>query len=102
MSGKQFTYNFNHAKAKNYWSLNAILGKLGKQRNLSVALQLISSVTEQALAFGAEALSISKSQRKSFGHSWNRTFMKIHSSTFYSRVVQQCQFFRGFLPICSI
>ena len=97
MSGRKFACNLVHAKTKFYRSSNAILGKLGKQRNPGVALQLISTIAMPALSFGIEALWLNKSQRQSIDHPWNRTFMKLYS-TFDKNIVQKCQFFGGFLP----
>ena len=68
------------------------------QRNPAVALKLISSIAVPILTFGMEALSLTKSQRLSLDHPWNRTFMKIYC-TLDKRIVQQCQHFGGFLPI---
>ena len=96
-SSRKFVVNFDNAKAKYYRSSNAILGKLGQQRNTAVALQLISSIAVPVLTYGVEELSLNKSQRLSLDHPWNRTFMKIYS-TFDNRIVQQCQYYGGFLP----
>src|ERR1051325_5801521 len=93
-SSRKFDVNFDNAKAKYYRSSNAILGKLGQQRNTAVALQLISSVAVPVLTYGVEALSLNKSKRLSLDHPWNRTFMKIYS-TFDNRIVQQCQYYGG-------
>lgn len=95
---KNFACNFDHAKMKYFRTSNAILGKLGKQRNPAVALQLISSISVPVLTFGLEALSLNKTQRQSLNHPWDSTFMKIYG-TFDIRIVQQCQNFGGFLPI---
>lgn len=98
LSSRKFVCNFDHAKAKYYRSSNAILGKLGKQRNPVVALQLISSIALPVLTFGLEALCLNKAQRLSLEHPWDRAFMKIYA-TFDKRIVQQCQYYGGFLPI---
>jgi hypothetical protein len=96
-SGSKFKCNFDQVKSKYYRSSNAILGKLGKQRNPAVALQLISSIAVPVLTFGVEALCLSKSEKQSLDHPWNRTFMKIYS-TFDNRIIKQCQYYGGFLP----
>ena len=96
LTGK-FACNFDHAKAKYYRSSNAILGKLGKQRNPAVALQLISTIAVPVLTYACETFNFNKSQRDSMDHPWNRTFMKIYN-TFDKCLVQQCQYYGGFLP----
>jgi hypothetical protein len=97
-SGRKFSSNFAHAKTKYYRSSNAILSKLGKQRNPAVALQLILSTAVPVLTYGMEALCLNKTQRQSLNLPWNRTFMKIFG-TFDNKIVKQCQFYGGFLPV---
>ena len=72
-----------------YRTSNAILGKLGKQRNPNVALQLIYSTAVPALTYCTEALSLNKVQQMSTEHPWDRTFMKLFN-TFDKQIVQQC------------
>ena len=50
------------------------------------------------LSYGMEALSLNKSQRQSIDHPWNKSFVEI-SSTFDNRIVRECQYYGGFLPI---
>ena len=96
-SGRKFVCNFDHAKAKFYRNSNAILGKLGNQRNPAVALHLIFSIAVPVLTYGVEILCLNKTQRLSLDHPWNRTFMKIYS-TFDGQIVKHkhCQLIGGF------
>ena len=98
VAGRQYKCCLDKAKAKFYRSSNAILGKLGKQRNPWVALQLISSTTVPVLTYGMESMHLNKSQRLSIDHPWDRTFMKMFS-TFDHKIVKDCQCYGGFLPI---
>jgi len=98
VAGTKFSCNFSNSKSKFYRSANAILGKLGSQRNPAVAMQLISSVALPILTFGTEALDFTKTQTISLEHPWTRIFMKVYS-TFDSQTVKLCQFYSGTLPL---
>ena len=93
VSGNKFSCNFDEAKRKFYRTSNAILGKLGKQRNPTVALHLIHSTAIPVLSYCLEALSLNKVQRMSIEHPWDRTFMKLFN-TFDKQIEQQCPFYR--------
>ena len=97
VSNRKFTCNFHYAKAKYYRSSNAILGKLGKQRNPAVALQLISSIAEPVLTYGMEAMKLNKTQMQAIDHPMERSFMKVYQ-TFDKRIIRQCQYYGSHLP----
>jgi exonuclease III len=98
MASTRFTCNFAKAKTKFYRSSNAILSRLGNQRNPAVALNLIESVALPVLTFSLEALRLNKSEAVSIDHPWCRTFMKLYW-TFDNSVVRECQMYGGFLPL---
>ena len=101
ISGTKFGCNLDKAKAKFYRSSNAILSKLGYQKNPAVALNLIASIALPSLLYGLETLTLNVSQKTSLSHPWNRTFMKIYS-TFDKNVIKQCQYYGGFLPFLYV
>lgn len=98
MAATRFRCNFDKAKAKFYRTSNAILSKLGSQRNPYVALHLIATTAVPILTYGLEALQLNKTEMASIEHPWSRTFMKMFW-TFDIKIVKQCQMYGGFLPI---
>ena len=97
-SNHKFIVDLSKAKAKFYRSANAILGKLGNQKNPAVSLQLMQSIALPVLLYGLEALSFCKSDKVSLDHTWDRSFMKVYM-TFNKEIIQQCQYYGGFLPV---
>jgi hypothetical protein len=100
-AGIKFGCNFASSKVKFYRSANAIIGKLGSQRNPTVTMELVSSVSLPILLYGAESLCLNKSDTARLEHPWSRIFMKVYA-TFDNNVVNYCQLYSGFLPLSYI
>jgi len=99
MANKKFTHCSDRSKSKFYSSFNAIYGKLGKIGDPMVTLNLISSVALPCLLYAQEALHpLTKTSAKSIEHPWSRVFMKVFN-TFNNKIVTQCQFYTGYLPV---
>ena len=96
--GHNFACVFDKTKAKFYRASNCILGRLGNLQNIPVTLKLIHSIALPTLSFGLESITLTKTQLTSIEHPWSRIFFKV-LSTFNLAIIQQCQFFFGFLPV---
>jgi hypothetical protein len=98
VSGQNFKCNFEKAKRKYYRAANGILAKLENKDNVSVTLNLLSSVALPVLTYSIEALSLNNAELISINHPWERSFQKLFR-TFDSQIVKLCQWHTGYLPI---
>ena len=97
-SGYNFKCNFSTTKSKFYRSANAILSQLGKNNNSAVSVQLAGAIALPILTYCIEALALNKSELALLNHPWIRIFQKCFG-TFDTKVVEQCQWYTGYLPI---
>ena len=98
MAGLKFSCNFEK-KIQFYRASNAKLSKFGKQNNPTTTVHLLLTIAFPILIYSLEALALNKSRLLKLEHPWTRAFMKVFN-TFDGRVVRQCQFFTGVLPLC--
>jgi hypothetical protein len=98
LSARKFTVSYDKLKSNFYSSFNAIYSKLGKTNDVRVPLSLAFSIALPCLLYAQEALPLTKAICKTIELPWSRAFMKIFS-TFDIKVIQQCVFHCGFLPV---
>ena len=98
MAATRFRCNVDKAKVKFYRKSNAILSKLGSQRNPFVALNLIATTAVPILTYGLEALHLNKTEMASIEHPWSGTFMKMFW-TFDIKIVKQYQMYGVFYQL---
>ena len=96
-AGKSVRYDFHVKKVKFFGAINSILGKIGTS-SLNVALSLTEAKCFPILTYGLEAINLTKSQIANLCFVFNTIFVKLFS-TFDKSVIQQCQFYTGFLPL---
>jgi hypothetical protein len=96
-AGRSVRYDFHIKKVKFFGAINSILGKIGTS-SLNVALSLTEAKCFPILTYGLEAINLTKSQLANLCFVFNTIFVKLFS-TFDKYVIEQCQFFTGFLPL---
>ena len=104
-AGKSVRYDFHVKKVKFFGAINSILGKIGTS-SLNVALSLTEAKCFKILTY----VRFNIVSLKAWGHKFNKIsnnksffvfntiFVKLFS-TFDKSVIQQCQFYTGFLPL---
>jgi hypothetical protein len=74
VAGKQLKCNFHERKAKYFGSLNSLLGKIGTNSPLSVALSLVSTKCFSILTYGLETTKLLKAQLSNLCYVYNAVF----------------------------
>ncbi len=97
LAGKNLKCDFHETKAKYFGSLNSLLGKIGT-KSLTVALSLTAAKCFPILLYGLETVKLYKSQLSNLSYVYNAIFSKLFS-TFDQKVIEQCQFYMGILPL---
>jgi hypothetical protein len=97
VSGKSVKLNLHQAKMKYFRSLNGILGKIGSTCPINVTLSLVNSFATPVLLYGLETACFNASEVKSLNYPFNSIFVKLFS-TFNSSIIQECQYYTGYLP----
>lgn len=98
LKAPKFSICYDNVKSNFYSSFNALYGKLGAINDVTVSLKLVFSIALPCLLYAQEALPQTNAIFRSIELPWSRAFMKIFS-TFDMKIVQQCQFYTGFLPV---
>jgi hypothetical protein len=98
LAGKDIRYDFHHTKSKYFGALNSLLGKIGTTSQETLTLSLVTSKCFPILTYGLETLKLNKTQLFSLCYSYNAIFVKLFS-TFKRDIIEQCQFYTGFLPL---
>ena len=98
VSAKVFKCNLHNAKLKFFRSINGILGKIGSNPNISVALSLIAAHCNPLLLYGTESIRLNKAQMNSISYPFNSAYMKLFKS-FDINIITACQFYCGQLPL---
>jgi exonuclease III len=98
MAGKDIRYDFHQTKAKFFGSLNSLLGKIGTVSQVALTLSLTTTMCYPILTYGLESLSLNKTQFSSLCYAHNAIFVKVFS-TFDRKIIEQCQFYTGILPL---
>jgi len=98
LSAKKFTVNLQNAKQKYFKALNEIFSKVGLRTSPLVLVSAIESYCVSVLLYASESLLWTRSMISSYEHAYSAAFMKIFK-TFDKKLVEQCQFYMGQLPI---
>ena len=98
LAGKDIRYDFHKTKSKYFGALNSLLGKIGTKSKETLTLSLVTSKCFPILTYGLEAMRINKTQLSNLSYVYNAIFVKLFS-TFKRDIIEQCQFYTGFLPL---
>ena len=98
MAGKDIKYDFHETKSKYFGALNCLLGKIGTAAQESLILSLTATKCYPILTYGLETLTLTKRQLSSLCYAYNAIFVKVFS-TFDPKIIEQCQFYMGVLPL---
>jgi len=83
---------------KYFRSLNGILGKVGTDCALNVILSLVDSFATPVLLYGLESAGLTSSHIGKLKYLFRSIFVKLFS-TFDNLVIEQCQYYTGYLPL---
>ena len=98
VAAKSFSCNMHEAKMKYFRSLNGILGKVGTDGALNVILSLVDAFATPVLLYGLESAGLKPSHIDKLNYPYRSIFVKLFS-TFDKSVIEQCQFYTGYLPL---
>ena len=99
VSANTFKCNLQSARQKFFRALNGIFAKIGTKASPRVLLSLVNSFCLPVLLYGVEALSVNAQMHSCLDNAFNTTFAKIFSS-FDRKVILNCQYYCGSLPMC--
>ena len=97
-SGVTFSCNMHTAKMKYFRSLNGILGKVGTNSPIDVILSLVDSFANPILLYCLETGCLSDRQITKLNYAFRSIYFKLFS-TFNISIVEQCQYYTGYLPL---
>ncbi len=97
-SGLNFSCDWHASKRQFFKAVNSILGALGPNPTIQVALSLFRSNCVPILTYGLAAAPLSKAELQSLTFAYNNIFYKLFKTS-NSDTIEQCQFFCGFLPL---
>ena len=101
LSGNSLKCNLQTVRQKYFRALNGIFGKIGTKSSAIVTLSLIRSFCVPILAYGIEALNVSRSMYNVLEAAYSAAFSKIFS-TFDKEIIKQCQFYCEVLTFSDI
>jgi len=96
-SGKKFACSWQSARSSFYKSVNCILGVLGSQPSVQVALALVRASALPCLTYGLSSNFLSVAEKKHFSYVYNSIFVKLFHVKDVSSI-EQCQYFCNFWP----
>ena len=88
----------HEAKMKYFRCLNGILGKVGTDCAVNVILSLVDSFATPVLLYCLESAGLKASHIDKLNYPFRSIFVKIFS-TFDNSVIEQCQYYTGYLPL---
>jgi len=103
LSSKSFLCDFHEARSNFYKALNTILGNLGSNPPIEVALKLIQSKCFPILMYGLSAVTINSKELNKLTFAYNSVFYKLFKVK-SSDNIKFCQYFNNcwdFSDLCN-
>jgi len=101
LSGRTFKCDNHPIRTKFFGALNSILSKIGTKTELNVSLSLLAKKCVPILMYSFESFNLTNKKITSFSNIYNSIFFKLFK-TFNKEIIQQCQFYSGYLPFRCI
>ncbi len=100
-SGKFFSCNWHSARNAYYKATNNILGVLGANPSIQVALALARASCIPIITYGLSAISLSAADLSQLAFAYNNIFAKLyHIKELVT--IEQCQYYSGFWPFRTV